>query len=326
MWNIKTLVKIEGKKVLLRTNYDVPLKNGRVLDSTRIKESLPTIKYLLDRKAKIIIISHLGRPEGKKVPGLSLEPAAEELRRLLGANSSKNILLAENLRFDPGEEANDKKFAQKLSLLGDFFVNEAFAASHREHASIVGVPKFFPPDRKALGFEFSKEIEALTRVREKPARPLVLLLGGVKEDKIESAKKLIAWADWVLLGGKLVEYDGVPELLNHHKVIGRLVKSGQDITPETIDEFKKVIDMAKTIVWAGPMGNFYDEKYLAGTKAIAEAVVGSGAFTVVGGGDTEAALTRFGLTKKISFISSGGGAMLAFLSKGDLPGLRALRE
>lgn len=342
MSNIKTLAKIEGKKVLLRTNYDVPLRfsstpltagaQGKpiIVDNTRIIESLPTINYLLEQKAKqIVIISHLGRPEGKIVPELSLRPVAEELERLLGkkvalVSQVDQVVMLENLRFNSGEEANDPDFAKKLASLGDFFVNEAFAASHREHASIVGVPKFFPPERRALGFEFLKEIEALTRVREKPARPLVLLLGGGKGDKLESLAGLAEWADQVLIGGRL------PSLVSKFKVISSkfrvasLNPEAKDITPETVAEFKKIIAKAKTIVWAGPMGNFYDEKYATGTKEIAEAVTQSLAFTVVGGGDTEAALTKFGLTEKIGFISSGGGAMLEFLSEGDLPGLRAI--
>lgn len=325
---------VEGKKVLLRTNFDVPLigqesgrvKEWKIADETRIREALPTIKYLLGQQAKIIIVSHLGRPEGKVVPELSLRPIAEKLGEFLG-RVDQEIVILENLRFNPGEEANDENFAKKLALLADFYVNEAFACSHRPHASIVGVPKFLPPPPaggRALGFEFLKEIEVLTRVRENPARPVVLILGGVKEDKIAAAKKLVSWADWILLGGKLVEYDGAPELLDHHKVVGQLIKKDQDITMETVAEFKEIIEKAKTIIWAGPMGNFYDEKYATGTKVIAQAVAESKAFTVVGGGDTEVALTKFGLTSKINFISSGGGAMLEFLAAGTLPGIEAI--
>ena len=185
----------------------------------------------------------------------------------------------------------------------------------------MGIPKFLPA---AFGFDFLEEVKVLTKLRGKPQKPVVLLLGGVKEDKIEYAKKLIDWADWILVGGKLVEHDGIPALLNHHKIVGSLIKNGQDITMKTAEEFAKIMAKAKTIVWSGPMGNFYDSNYEQGTKKIAEAVVKSGAFSVAGGGDTEAAITKFGLNKKIDFISSGGGAMLAFLAEGTLPGIRAI--
>jgi len=220
-------------------------------------------------------------------------------------------------------------FARELASLADFYVNEAFACSHREHASVVGVPKFFSPlpaGGRAFGFDFLKEIEILSKIREKPVRPVVLLLGGVKEDKIDYAKKLAAWADWILVGGKLVEYDGIPQLAKHPKILAHLIKSGQDITMETVKKFKEIVLQGRTIVWAGPMGNFYDKRYERGTKEIAQAVVESGAFSVVGGGDTEVALSRFGLDKKISFISSGGGAMLEFLAEGTLPGIEAIKS
>jgi len=336
--SVKNL-KVAGKRVLLRTNYDVPLSlTGWVVDETRIHESLPTIGYLLSQKAKIIIISHLGSPGGKVVLNLSLKPAVDVLSELvldvtgkikiplidkmgLKERFAKKIVVLENLRFDAREEANDKNFAKKLASLADFYVNDAFACSHRRHASIVGIPKFLPA---AFGFDFLEEVKVLTKLRGKPQKPVVLLLGGVKEDKIEYAKKLIDWADWILVGGKLVEHDGIPALLNHHKIVGSLIKNGQDITMKTAEEFTKIMAKAKTIVWSGPMGNFYDSNYEQGTKKIAEAVVKSGAFSVAGGGDTEAAITKFGLNKKIDFISSGGGAMLAFLAEGTLPGIRAI--
>jgi phosphoglycerate kinase len=311
-----------------------------VADATRIEESLPTIKYLLEQKAKIIIISHLGRPGGKVVPELSLKPVVRSLVSLLRFKKKipliqsqtldktvishqfvNGVVALENLRFEPGEERNDKGFAQKLAFLADFFVNEAFACSHRKHASIVGIPKFLP---SAFGFDFLKEVEVLDKVRKNPKRPVVVILGGVKKDKLAVANLLIKWADWVLIGGKLVEYPQTPSFLDHHKVMGTLIKQRQDITMETVKKFREIISKAKTIVWAGPLGNFYDERYAKGTRLIAEAVVGSGAYTVVGGGDTEVALTKFGLVDKINFISSGGGAMLEFLGKGTLPGIEAI--
>jgi len=339
-------LSVRGKRVLLRTNYDVPLTaDGKVADETRIRESLLTINYLLENKAKIIIVSHLGRPGGRRVPELSLWPVARLISNFQFPISNKfpisnfqtgefsgwrlndQIVLLENLRFWPEEEENNLNFARKLANLADFYVNEAFACSHRKHASIVGVPKFFPSPPaggRAFGFNFLKEIEVLSKIKERPARPLVLLLGGIKEDKIDYAKKLANWADWILVGGKLVEYDGIPQLAKHPKILADLIKSGQDITIEAVEKFKEIIFKAKTIVWAGPMGNFYDQRYEAGTKEIAKAVVESRAFSVVGGGDTEVALTRFGLDKKISFISSGGGAMMEFLAEGTLPGIEAI--
>lgn len=334
--SVKNL-KVKGKKVLVRVNYDVPLKNGQVEDTTRIEESLPTIEFLLKQNPQeIILISHLGRPEGKVVSELSLKPVAHwlienlkfktenfhfKLKNFPGFRISKNIILLENLRFFPEEESNDQDFAKKIAELADFYINEAFACSHRKHASIVGVPKFFPQENRAFGFDFLKEIEVLKKIRENPQRPVVLILGGVKKDKLESAQKLISWADWVLVGGKMVEYEEASNLLDHHKVVGSLNKSGQDITMETAKKFSEIIKKAKTVVWAGPMGNFYDKRYEKGTRMVAEAIVKSGAFLVVGGGDTETALTKFGWEKKIDFVSSGGGAMLKFLAEGTLPGI-----
>lgn len=335
-------LKIKGKKVLLRTNYDVPLEKGKVIDPTRIEESLSTVNYLLNQDPEeIIILSHLGRPEGKIVPKLGLKPVAcwladilklkvnkprFRLKNFSGFKLGEKIVLLENLRFFPEEEKNDFKFAKELASLADFYVNEAFACSHRAHASIVGVPSFFSFSQKAFGFDFLKEVEVLSKVRQKPERPLVLLLGGEKKDKIEYAKKLVKWADWILVGGRLIEYDEIPNILAHPKIVGSLIKDGQDITIETAKKFAEIIRQAKTVVWAGPMGNFYQEGHERGTKIIAETIVESGVFSVVGGGDTEVALSRFGLTGKINFISSGGGAMLEFLAEGTLPGIKAILE
>lgn len=333
---------VAGKKVLLRTDYDVPLTaDGRVADETRIEESLATINYLLSQKARIIIIAHLDRPGGKTVPGLSLRSVAERLRVMLNETEIRftgevlgektkgviaelkpgEILLLENLRFDPGEEANDLEFARSLAYLAEYYINDAFAVSHRQHASLVGLPDFLP---SAFGLDFIKETEVLAKVRENPQRPIVVILGGVKESKTEAAKKLASWADYVLIGGRLIECDGIPQLVNHQKILGSLTKDGEDITMETVAQFKQVIAKSKTIIWSGPMGAYEDEKFEKGTRGVAEAVVASGAYTVVGGGDTEAALTKFGLVDKINYISSGGGAMLVFLADGTLPGIEAI--
>lgn len=344
--------QLTKKAVLLRTDCDVPLirREGEkargqeivVADSTRIENSLSTIRYLLSQKAKIIIISHLGRPEGKIVKELSLKPVAEKLSSLLkkevnlsaevlGKKTEQAIkelkfgetLLLENLRFDSREEKNDKGFAQRLASLAGFYINDAFAVSHREHASVVGIPHFLP---SAFGFDFLKEIEVLSQVRENPKKPVVVILGGIKESKLEAAKKMIGWVDYILVGGKLVLYPGVSQLVDHERISGHLKRDGEDITIESVKEFEKIITKAGTVIWSGPMGAYEKEEHSQGTRKIAEAVVKSGAYTVVGGGDTEAALTKFGLVDKIDYISSGGGAMLAFLAEGTLPGIEAIKR
>lgn len=331
-------LKVAGKKVLLRTNYDVFLKEEErdgIGDDSRIVESLPTINYLLQQKAKIIIISHLGRPQGKRIPGLSLAPVARYLTKILsrpvplaekGDSYGAEIVLWENLRFHPGEEANDKKFAQNLANQADFYINDAFACSHRKHASIVSLPQFFPASRRAVGFDFLEETKGLLDLYQKPKRPLVLIVGGGKKDKIEMAKKLLSWVDYLLIGGNLVAFKEVDDLLKNNKVIGSLVKEGEDISRETEAKFKKVIGQAKTVVWVGPLGFFEKEEYVRGTREVAKAIVESGAFLAIGGGDTEAAFTKFGLVDEINFVSSGGGAMLTFLGQGTLPGIEAIKK
>ena len=313
--SVKDLVLI-GKTVLLRTNYDVPLKEGKVADTSRIEESLPTINYLLEQKARVIIISHLGRPAGRVVPGLSLKPMEEILNRLLHGHKVK---LLENLRFDSREEKNEESLAKELASLGDFFVNDAFAVSHRQHASIVGIPQFLP---SAFGLDFLKEIEVLSRVREKPRRPVTMILGGVKGDKLAVVDQLLNWADFILIGGKL------PQLAKKtypEKVIIAQLKAGmEDITLESVNKFKEIVGPSGTIIWAGPMGVFEKPESESGTREIAQAIAASQAFKIVGGGETEAALTRFNLEEKNDYISSGGGAMFEFLAQGILPGIEAI--
>lgn len=327
---------LTGKKVLLRTDYDVPLRSAQgkleVGDDTRIQDSLPTINLLLSKKAKIILLSHLGRPEGKVVPELSLEPVVKSLTSLLYRNEVKStgngwqigeeIVLLENLRFDPGEEENSPEFAKELASQGDFFVNDAFAASHREHASIVGLPRLLP---HAAGLDLLEEVRVLSKILESPKRPVVIILGGVKKDKLEIVPGLLSWADRVLIGGKLADYPKAKNLGNHHLKVAVLTKSGEDVTIESAEKFIEEIRGAGTIIWSGPLGRVEDSVFEKGTKIFAEAMAESSAFRVVGGGDTEAALTKFGLVDKIDYISSGGGAMLEFLANGDLPGLKALR-
>lgn len=345
--------ELTGKKVLVRVDFDVPLieqsaeriAQREVGDETRIQNALPTIEYLLSQKSKIVILSHLGRPEGRIVQDLSLEPVVQSLRELLPQIKIKFLLkvpsdpkattpveeneiaVLENLRFNPGEEGNDPEFARQLASLGDFYINEAFAVSHREHASIVGLPKLLP---HAAGLSLLKEIEVLSSVLEKPKKPVVVILGGAKEDKLEQLPGLLKFADHILIGGKLpllTSSHPVIQSSSHPKIkIASLNEEGKDITLETVEKFSQIIKTAGTVVWSGPMGQYEESNWELGTKELGEAVVNSKAFTVIGGGDTEAALTKFDLVQKINFVSSGGGAMLEFLARGDLPGLVALRE
>ncbi|HUW22301.1 MAG TPA: phosphoglycerate kinase [Candidatus Bathyarchaeia archaeon] len=340
-------LNVTNKKVMLRCDFDVPLiqKGNRVLvgDDTRLQLSLKTIRYLLRKKAKVVIIAHLGRPEGEKVKNLSMQPVFEVFSRAIGNRAqvdflpnilgrkvenkvtslqSGEIIVLENLRFDPGEEENNVGFAKKLALLADVFVNEAFAASHRKHASIVGIPRFLP---SAFGFNFIKEVEVLKKVYQHPRRPVVLILGGKKQNKLKSGQALLSWVDTLLVGGELVETNGITELVGHQKVRADLTKKGEDITLGSAREFAMIIKKAGTIVWSGPMGAYEDYRYLKGTEEVAKAIIASKAFSVVGGGDTEAALTKLGLVGKISHICSGGGAMLDFLAQhGTLPGIAAI--
>lgn len=332
----------KGKKVLVRADLDAPLLRqdfgGQALieDDARIKESLPTIKYLLERGASVILMGHLGRPEGKVVEELRMLPVAQDLSSKFKVQSSKlqckvqnfdaykiteNLILLENLRFYPGEENNDSGFAKELASLGDFYVNEAFATSHRAHASIVGVPKLLP---HAAGLHFAREVENLSKIIENSQRPLVVIIGGTKaETKLPMLEEFTKKADWVLVGGTLAK--GNIEEKPQNVLSANLTNDGFDINEESIEKFSGIIKAAGTIVWNGPMGKYEDEKWEAGTREIAQAITDSSAFKVVGGGDTIAALTKFGLLDKMDYISTGGGAMLEFLAKGTLPGIDALK-
>jgi 3-phosphoglycerate kinase len=341
-------LKVGNKRILLRCDFDVPLmkKNGqvKVKDDTRIQLALTTINYLLNKKARLVIIGHLGRPDGKRVKDLSLKPIAETLfsllageikvkfspyllgsriKKILAATLPGEILVLENLRFYPEEEENRLGFAKSLARLGDFFINEAFAVSHREHASIVGLPQFLP---SALGHRFLQEVKVLAKIYQQPKRPVIVILGGAKKDKIVAGQILLGWADMVLVGGELVEINGIFEFAGHKKVMADLTKKGEDIALKSARKFAKIIKTAGTIIWSGPLGAYEDPRYLRGTEIIARAVISSKAFSIVGGGDTEAALTKLGLVDKIDFISSGGGAMLTFFARqATLPGIEAIK-
>jgi len=323
---------LDQKTVLLRIDTDLPFGDGQVKDDTRLVESLPTINHLLAKGARIIILGHLGRPKGKFTSGLSLKPIASRLEKLVGkeiplmedfSKTASLLNMLENLRFWSGEEENDLGFAKKLASLGDFYVNDSFATCHRQHASIVGLPKLLP---HAAGLDLLEEMKVLSSVREEPKRPVVVVIGGVKKDKLDCLPGFLDWADLVLIGGKLVVYPEAKEAKSPKKKLADLGKTGEDITLESTIEFVEKIRQAGTIIWSGPLGKVEDGQFQASTRIFAEAVVSSKAFRIVGGGDTEAALTRFGLEGKMDFVSSGGGAMLEYLAYGDLPGLKALKE
>jgi len=379
---LEDLPPAEGTAVLVRVDCNVPLADGQVVDDLRLTTTLPTLRWLLDRGARVVTCGHLGRPHGAPDPAASLAPVAARLAELLHVDvpltpldtvepavavEPGGIILLENLRFDPGETANDPAFVDRLVAGCDAYVNEAFGASHRAHASIVG-----PPPRRphAAGRLLEAEVAALGGLLADPARPFVAILGGAKvSDKLGVLDALVARCDRVLVGGamaftflvaqghpvgeSLVEPDRVEEC-------GRLLATGRvqiptdivaaearradaatkvvaagaipagwsgfDIGPGTAAAFADTIADAATVVWNGPMGVFELEPFAAGTRAVAQAVADCHGFTVVGGGDSAAALRAFGLADAVDHLSTGGGASLELLEHGDLPGLAALRE
>ena len=388
-------LEIEGKKVLIRCDFNVPLDDkGRITDDTRIQAALPTIRYALGRECAVILMSHLGRPKGKVDPKLSLKPVAERLGELLnvevlmapdciGPDVEKmarelkggEVLLLENLRFRSGEETNDEKFAQQLASLADVFIQDAFGTVHRAHASTSGVPKHLP---SGAGFLLQKEIKYLKQALEEPERPFLAILGGAKiSTKIGVINKLLSKVDSLILGGamaytflraenigtgsSMVEEDKIDtagEILKQaskkkvtvllpldHIIANKASEDaeskeisevaipegwiGVDIGSFSIKRFSSAIKSAKTILWNGPMGIFEIDKFSQGTKAIAEAIAEAtkkGSISIVGGGDSVAAVTKSGLQENVSHISTGGGAALEFLEGKELPGIAALKD
>ncbi|MBA7599820.1 Phosphoglycerate kinase [subsurface metagenome] len=380
---------LKGKRVLIRVDFNVPLDKGRVTDDTRIRASLPSIRRVLERGGKAILISHLGRPKGKIKEELRLTPIAERLEELLKRRIKKlndcigeevqeavselregEVILLENLRFHKEEEENDPEFAKELASLADIFINDAFGTVHRAHASTVGVTKFLP---SACGYLLKKEIEYLGKVLSNPERPFIVILGGAKvSTKIGVIKNLLGKADIFIFGGgiaytffkargveigrSLVEEDkielakeilieairkGIPILLPiDHVVADRVAADAKvkvvqrlgippgwqavDIGPATIAKFSHAINKGKTVLWNGPLGIFEIEPFSKGTFTIAKLLAESKATTVVGGGDSAAAIAKIGLTNRMSHVSTGGGASLEFLEGKELPGVVAL--
>ena len=374
---LEDLPPVEGKSILVRTDFNVPIVDGRITDDLRIRLPIGTISWLLDHGAShVTTASHLGRPKGRPDSRFSMEPVREHLRSLLeqsGLDSSRVDLL-ENLRFDPREEAGDLSFAKELVDGQDLFVNDAFGAAHRPHASVIGPPRMVP---SAAGRVMAHEIQVLSGLLEGPKRPFVAVLGGSKvSDKLGVIEALLDRVDALIVGGgmcftflaaqghpvgaSLLEPDQIEtcrRLLDSSKKIqipsdltalspggafgGGVEPSGQtrqigvnvpdgwiglDIGPGTAAEFSDVIAEAATVLWNGPMGVFEDKRFEAGTRTVAEAVAATRGFTVVGGGDSAAALAQFGLADRVDHLSTGGGASLEFLEYGDLPGVAALRE
>ncbi len=311
-----------GKRVLVRLDLDIPEE-----DISRLEASLPTLNLLLEKNCLITVIGHKGRPKGKKDPSLSVLPFKDKIEKLL--NVKDKIKILENLRFNEGEEKNDPEFAKSLAQNQDFFVNEAFAVSHREHASIVEIPKFLP---HAAGLRFSQEVKNLTKVFDsqvgKPNQPVVAIISGVKDDKLKYIEEFLKFADKILIGGRLPDYihDASPLHKNPKVLVGGLIADKEDISLHTIENFENEIAKAKTIVLSGPLGKFEEEGHSQGTQRIFKAIAKSDAYKVAGGGDTQKAINLLHLKDKFDWISVGGGAMLEFLSYHTLPGIKALLE
>jgi phosphoglycerate kinase len=335
---------VGGKRVLIRCDFNVPLKDKKILDDFRIRAVLPTINFLIEKKAKLILISHLGKPKGKVVEELRLEPIAKRLEELLkrkvlklkesigketeriaASLKEKEILLLENIRFYLGEELNDFNFAKSLANLGDVFVNEAFSVSHRSHASVLSLPKLLPA---GVGFLFKREVENLEKFLKEYKRPLVAIIGGKKfKDKAPLVEKFSKIGDWVLVNhliGREIEQTELKNKIKNNVVFPVDGIEEKDIGEKTIKIFKEKISEAQTIFWNGPLGQIEEEKYQGGTKEIALAILEKNCFSLIGGGETIEFTNKLNITQKFSFASTGGGAMLKFLAGEKLPGLEVL--
>ena len=378
----------EGKRVLARFDFNVPLKDGKILDSSRIDLAIPTIKYILENGAKkLTLMSHLGRPKSKEDTQYSLEPVAKYLadklnvhlvlapaavdagvKELLTLNETKIVLL-ENLRFHPEEKENQMEFASKLAQYGDIYVNDAFGVVHRAHASVHEINRFFSGKNYA-GFLIEKEIQALDKILISPTKPFVAIVGGAKvSDKIKTIEKLLVNVDKLMIGGAMA----YPFLKAKSRSIGKSLCSDEDVTlaqrilkadrsnkitlpvdhivasdldskaqenlspdipedmmgldigPNTVSQYVNIINESETVLWNGPMGLFEKEQFANGTFEIAKALANSNAFTLVGGGDSVSAVNKSGCADQISHVSTGGGASLEYIEKGELPGIQVLK-
>lgn len=310
-----------GTKVLIRADLDVPVKNNEITNDYRLLQSLDTINYVIENGGYPIICGHIGKPDGKVVPELS----TNLLKSWYAAHlTTDKFELLENLRFDPREENNDLSFARELANHADIYVNDSFATCHRKHASIVSVPTLLP---SFCGHRLELEISNLDRILKSPEHPFVCIVGGVKlESKKPALLKMLGIADYVLVGGRL-GLDWKETIPANLQLPSDYAENFSDIGPNTIDTFSDKISTAKTIIWAGPVGLYEEKEYCLGTKAVAEHVADAtkhGAYSLIGGGNTIDALEKFGLLNEISFISTGGGAMLQYLVEGTLPGIIAL--
>jgi len=334
------------KRVLLRCDFNVPLgSQGEILDDFRLKKSLPTINYLIEMGAKVILMSHLGRPEGKRDLAFSLERIGKRLSELSGREiifiedcigkeieektlgmKEGEILLLENLRFHKEEEENDEGFAKELALLGDVFVNDAFSVCHRENASVSAITKFLP---SFAGLLLEEETRVLSDLKNNPAKPLVAVIGGIKmETKVRLIDEISKVADFILISNLLKrEVDEKNIVFKHpEKIVAAIdeLEGGKDIGPKTIEIFKEKIGLAKTVFWNGPLGQIEKEEFSLGSKEVAKAIVESPAFSVAGGGETIEFLNKVGLLDKFGYVSTGGGAMLSFLVGEKMPGIEVL--
>jgi phosphoglycerate kinase len=393
-----TSEQLRGRRVLVRVDYNVPLDDdGRITDDTRITTTLPTLDALLQQGARVILLAHFGRPKGKPVPEMSLRPVADRLRELLegrrvefvadtvgheartaiGTMYDGDVLLLENTRFDAGEEKNDSALAERMAALGDVYVNDAFGAAHRAHASTAGVATVMRAQGKpaVAGLLMDRELQYLGRALAEPRRPFVAILGGAKiSGKIDVIRSLLPQVDHLLIGGamantffkamglatgtSLVEDDrldmarelqstsGAKLVLPVDAVVAEKMEAGQavqtvereaipadrmvlDVGPRTVEEYRRILGEAKTVLWNGPMGVFEVPEFAAGTKGVAEAVAEAtdrGATTIIGGGDSAAAVAELGLEARMSHVSTGGGASLEFLEGKELPGVAALED
>lgn len=334
------------KRVLVRCDFNVPLDNeGNILDNFRIKQALSTIKYLMENKAKIVLMSHLDpQSTGVVSPRFKLDKIGEELSSLLETSVKKandcvgpevesqtnmldsgKILLLENLRFHKEETSGDADFAKKLSFLGDIYVNDAFSVCHRDHASVTGVPQYLPC---CMGLLLEKEIGNLNKILYKPEKPMVVVIGGKKaETKAKLIDRISEISDYVIISG-IIKKEAMEkniQFLHPEKIISPADSlEALDIDEKTAEMFCEKIATAKTVLWNGPFGKFEDEKYEKGTMAIAESIMKSNAFSVVGGGETIEFLNKKGIIQQFSHVSTGGGAMLQYLAGENLPGLEAL--